>query len=291
MSLEEQLLALCRTRLEAGERPVIGLNGPVGAGKTTLCRSLQTRFAAAGLRLAVASIDDAYLPLQQRRVAMAGNPFGVGRVPPGSHDPEALAAPIRRWRCAPSPRLSLPRFDKTLHGGQGDRIAPWSGVADALLLEGWLVGCLPIPEHRLQQQLLGAGPGVAALTAAERQWVLVCNRSLEAYQPLWELLDPLLLLWPRDWRWPRRWRFQAEARQRHHTRQHGGGWLPPDQLQALVDASLKSLPAELYQQPLLQRATLLRLLDGRRRVIWEGSPLAAPGAEAQASSPSSSATG
>jgi len=40
------------------------------------------------------------------------------------------------------------------------------------------------------------------------------------------------------------------------------------------------LPAELYQRPLLQRAQLLRLLDGRRRVIWEGSPAAAPAVSA-----------
>ena len=276
MSLEEQLLALCRARLAAGERPVIGLNGPVGAGKTTLCRGLQQRFAGAGLRLAVASIDDAYLPLEQRRRALAGNPFGVLRVPPGSHDPEALAEPIRRWRSATSPFLSLPRFDKTLHGGQGDPTTPWSGPADALLLEGWLVGCQPITTEQLQRALPGEASAAAGFSAAERHWVMVCNHSLEAYQPLWDLLDPLLLLWPRDWQWPRRWRFQAEARQRRN----GGGWLPPAQLQALVDASLRSLPAELYQRPLLQRAQLLRLLDGRRRVIWEGSPAAAPAVSA-----------
>jgi D-glycerate 3-kinase len=126
MSLEALLLAHCRGQLAAGQRAVIGLNGPVGAGKTTLCRGLQQRFAAAGIRLAVASIDDAYLPLAERQRAMAGNPFGVLRVPPGSHDPEALAAPIRTWRAAAEATLSLPRFDKTLQGGQGDRTTHWS---------------------------------------------------------------------------------------------------------------------------------------------------------------------
>jgi len=95
MSLEDALLAWCQQETRSGRRPVIGLNGPVGAGKSTLARSLQQRFVAADLQLAVASIDDAYLPWQQRLEAMAGNPYGVNRVPPGSHDPAALLAGIR----------------------------------------------------------------------------------------------------------------------------------------------------------------------------------------------------
>ncbi|NDF61587.1 MAG: hypothetical protein EB136_01260 [Synechococcaceae bacterium WBB_3_034] len=295
MSLEALLLAHCRGQLAAGQRAVIGLNGPVGAGKTTLCRGLQQRFAAAGIRLAVASIDDAYLPLAERQWAMAGNPFGVGRVPPGSHDPEALAAPIRAWRAAAEATLSLPRFDKTLQGGQGDRTTPWSGPADALLLEGWLLGCRPLPPPLLAQQLQDPGGPLAGWRPAQRAWLQRCNGALGAYGPLWDLLDRLVVLWPQDWRLPRRWRFQAEARQRRR----GGAWLNPAQLQALVEASLLSLPPELYQRPLLPRAAWVRLLDGRRRVVWEGSGAAAPpglvpGDERggdQASSPSSSATG
>jgi len=295
MSLEALLLAHCRGQLAAGQRAVIGLNGPVGAGKTSLCRGLQQRFAAAGIRLAVASIDDAYLPLAERQRAMAGNPFGVGRVPPGSHDPEALAAPIRAWRAAAEATLSLPRFDKTLQGGQGDRTTPWSGPADALLLEGWLLGCRPLPPPLLAQQLQDPGGPLAGWRPAQRAWLQRCNGALGAYGPLWDLLDRLVVLWPQDWRLPRRWRFQAEARQRRR----GGAWLNPAQLQALVEASLLSLPPELYQRPLLPRAAWVRLLDGRRRVVWEGSGAAAPpglvpGDERggdQASSPSSSATG
>ena len=68
------------------------------------------------------------------------------------------------------------------------------------------------------------------------------------------------------------------------------------QLDPLVRSSLCSLPPRLYQWPLVQRADLVRVLDGRRRSLWEGS-----GADAvrhlermggaQSSSPSSSDTG
>ena len=292
MSLEALLLAHCRSRLAAGQRPVLGLNGPVGAGKSTLAQGLQQRFAREGLRLAVASIDDAYLPLEPRLRAMAGNPFGVSRVPPGSHDPEALAAPIRQWRGAESPRLTLPRFDKTLQGGQGDPTEPWSGAADALLLEGWLLGCRPLDGDALEAQLRDPAGPLAPLSGEQRRWLRRCNRQLEAYGPLWGQLDQLVVLWPGDWRWPRRWRFQAEARQRRR----GGAWLTPRQLEGLVQASLLSCPPELYQRPLLQRAAWVRLLDRRRRVQWEGGggaalPVGLQCGASQASSPSSSATG
>lgn len=284
-TLEDALLAWCHEQTRSGRRPVIGLNGPVGAGKSTLARTLQQRFAAAGLQLAVASIDDAYLPWQERLAAMAGNPFGVKRVPPGSHDPEALLAGVRPWRSGTSGTLALPRFDKTLRDGQGDRIAPWCGDADVLLLEGWMLGCRPLPEPQLSSRdfdLLKP-----RFDASELAWLLRCNRALEAYQPLWRELDQLLVLWPSNWQWPRRWRFQAEAQQRRR----GGGWMPAVELERLVQATLRSLPAELYQRPVLAQANLVRVLDGRRRCLWEGSGEAALERWGQPCSVSSSATG
>lgn len=284
MTLEQRLAAWCLARRQAGERVVIGLNGPVGAGKSTFSRQLQQCCHALGLDLAIASIDDAYLPWQARITAMAGNPFGVNRVPPGSHDPEALAAPIRRWRAASGARLELPRFNKTLREGAGDRVEPWQGPADAVLLEGWLLGCRPVPERMLKARLQTA----EQLSAAERQWVLRCNSSLHAYQPLWDELDQLVMFWPLRWDLPRRWRLQAEARQRRS----GGGWMRPAAVQALVQASLRSLPPDHFLGDVAIRADLLRVLDGRRRVVWEGGGGAALRWLAQPQpSVSSSATG
>jgi pantothenate kinase-related protein Tda10 len=168
------LLQDCRRMIQAGHRPVLGLNGPVGSGKSTLSRQLRQDFARAGLQLAVASIDDAYLPWAERRQRMAGNPFGVSRVPPGSHDPAALAEPILCWREQPwsgdgraTAALDLPRFDKTLRDGEGDRTTNWHGQADVVLLEGWLLGCRPVPEHELLAWSAAAGLN-AGLAAAQQ---------------------------------------------------------------------------------------------------------------------------
>ena len=286
MSLEDQVLGFCLQLRVEGQKPVIALNGPVGAGKSTLARHLQQHCAEQGVRLAIASIDDAYLPYPQRLERMAGNPFGVNRVPPGSHDPDLLQQAIQCWRGGPGSILELPRFDKTLRAGQGDPSLPWRGEADALLLEGWMVACRPLSDQELEAAL--SSEMAADFSAAERAWVRRCNQALGGYQTLWDQLSSLVMLWPQMWHLPRRWRFQAEAQQRRR----GGGWMNGQQLDGLVKASLRSLPPSLYLEPRLPEASLVRVLNPRRCPLFEGSGIDALNwIRDQASLPSSSATG
>ncbi|MCP9836693.1 hypothetical protein KBY84_04185 [Cyanobium sp. N.Huapi 1H5] len=249
-------------------RPVLALNGPVGAGKTSLGRALERLAALGGLRLTVVSIDDLYLPAGERRARLAGNPFGVARVPPGSHDLPLLLEALATWRAGGT--LRLPRFDKTLAGGEGERNG-WREVpAEALVIEGWLMGCQALGPQVLDERL-GSGAGLEELGESQRRWLPRWDRHLAAYGKLWAACDGLWLLRPERWSLPRRWRFQAEARQRRA----GGGWLNGRQLEAMVRATLHSLPPALYQDPLLgpSRSGIGSgipleggvILDGRRR--------------------------
>ncbi|MEB3270290.1 MAG: hypothetical protein VKJ44_01395 [Synechococcus sp.] len=282
--LQQLATGVDQARRGLRRRPLIGLQGPVGAGKSTLGRQLEALAPRYGLTLVVASIDDLYSTWPERRRRLAGNPFGVSRVPPGSHDIPLLLAALARWRAGEA--LVLPRFDKRLAEGQGDRCGWRRQACDAVLLEGWLLGCRPVPAAPLQRWLAQeagpdrsrqdataaagplaagraepAGPGAAVrpatalvpgggaprLRPAEAAWLPHWNRELQAYLPLWEELDGLWILRPQHWGLPRRWRFQAEARQRRR----GGGWLTAAALQALVRSSLCSLPPALYFDPLL----------------------------------------
>ena len=245
-------------------RPLLALNGPVGAGKTSLGRALERLAALGGLRLTVASIDDLYLPAAERRLRLAGNPFGVNRVPPGSHDLPLLLEALAAWRSGGT--LRLPRFDKTLAGGDGERNGWRQEPAEALVIEGWLMGCRALGPEGLGERM-GNGAGLEELNELERRWLPRWDDHLAAYHQLWEACDGLWLLRPERWSLPRRWRFQAEARQRRG----GGGWLNGRQLDAMVRATLHSLPAALYQDPLLgPTGSGIPLeggviLDGRRR--------------------------
>lgn len=242
----------------AGGKPVIGLQAPVGAGKTTLSRQLQQLAQQQGIRLAVASIDDAYLPWQERQQRLAGNPFGVNRVPPGSHEPEVLCGAIAAWRRGSA--LQLPRFDKTLQAGQGDRSGWSQETADALLLEGWMLGYAPLPAAELEKLTVHA---VAPLSNAERAWLPRWNAELEAYQNLWRCCDSFWVIQPLDWGRVMRWRLQAEAKQRRMS----GVALSGEALRQLVRATQASLPPQLYQAPLDARAEAVALLDGQRRCL------------------------
>jgi len=270
------MLAQMEGLVASGQRPVLALNGPVGAGKSRFCQQLIGLAKARGLRLAVASIDDAYLPWEPRLLAMAGNPFGVNRVPPGSHDAPLLLERLQRWQAGRA--LQLPRFDKTLRDGAGDRVVEAASSqagapSDALVLEGWLLGCRPLGAARLRAAGVAPGmelaAGLAPLRADEAAWLPHWDRQLEAYGPLFDLCDGLWLLRPVEWGLPRRWRFQAEARQRRLQRQQHkcDGWLKPAELDRLVRSSLASLPPRLYQEPLAAKAKASAQLNGRRRCI------------------------
>ena len=270
------MLAQIQGLVGLGQRPVLALNGPVGAGKTSFCQHLIGLAQDRGLRLAVASIDDAYLPWEQRLVAMAGNPFGVNRVPPGSHDVCLLVDRLQGWRSGGA--LHLPRFDKTLRDGAGDRVveslfSEASSTIDALVLEGWLMGCRPLGVSGLLAAGVSPGmelaAGLAPLQADEAAWLPHWDRQLEGYGPLFDLCDGLWLMRPLHWGLPRRWRFQAEARQRRQQRQHHktDGWLKAAELDRLVRSSLASLPPRLYQDPLASKAKASAQFDGRRRCI------------------------
>jgi D-glycerate 3-kinase len=262
-------------------RPLLALNGPVGAGKTSLGRALERLAALGGLRLTVASIDDLYLPAPERRALLAGNPFGVNRVPPGSHDLPLLLEALATWRAGGT--LRLPRFDKTLAGGDGDRNGWREEPAEALVIEGWMMGCQALGPVALGERLR-SGAGVEELSELERRWLPRWDRELAAYDQLWEACDGLWLLRPELWSLPRRWRFQAEARQRRG----GGGWLNGRQLEAMVRATLHALPPALYQDPLLEpTASGMPLeggviLDGRRRAHPLGVQLSSPASASSA---------
>ena len=74
---------------------------------------------AYGFSPIVASIDDYYLPLPARAAAMAANPFAIDRGPPGSHDLHWLNRSLDDF--AAHGQCRIPRFDKGLAGGRGDR--------------------------------------------------------------------------------------------------------------------------------------------------------------------------
>lgn len=182
---------------------VAGINAPQGGGKTTLTSYLVQLFGWSGLNAVTLSIDDFYLTrAQQIQLAAdyAYNPYLQQRGYPGTHD-IALGADIltRLKQSMPGITLSLPRYDKSKHDGQGDRAGPdlWPVVqlpVDVILLEGWMLGFQPLPLEKL----------------ADTRLVQI-NTLLKQYDKWHKLLDSFVYLYPEDPAYVIDWRSEAEA--------------------------------------------------------------------------------
>lgn len=189
----------------ATSRPlVIGLQAPQGAGKTTLVTHLLRRLEARGLRAAGVSIDDFYLTrAEQLALAAAhpGNPYLEHRGYPGTHDIDlgvrTLAA-LKRSRAGAG--VVVPVYDKSAHGGRGDR-APESewrmveGALDVVVVEGWMLGFTPVSE----------------VTLPDPQMVEP-NRALAHYAAWYAHIDQWIVLRAAESEFVLEWRVEAEEK-------------------------------------------------------------------------------
>ncbi len=187
----------------ARERPlVIGLQAPQGAGKTTLVTHFLEALPAMGLQGAGVSVDDFYLTREEQlRVAAAhpGNPYLEHRGYPGTHDVELGERTLRDLRSLKSGKSTrVPVYDKSAHGGRGDR-APeesWrevTGPLDVIILEGWMLGFAPVEEATLPDARLAPS-----------------NRALAEYERWTEQVDVWVVLRAQDPEYVLAWRVEAE---------------------------------------------------------------------------------
>ncbi len=150
---------------------VLGIQGPQGSGKSTLATALVLAFGDVSVRAASVSIDDFYLTHAGQRTLAdkhADNPCLAYRGYPGTHDlalgREVLA---RLAGLGDGEAASLPTYDKSAHGGRGDR-APrelWRtviGSLDLILVEGWMLGFTPVPDETLDADLRAPNAYLAA---------------------------------------------------------------------------------------------------------------------------------
>ena len=192
----------CRERRSNGQT-LLGLCAPPGSGKSWLSQQI-------GSGVVAVSIDDLYWPqpkLQQHQRGL-----------PGSHDLPRLAQVMDEFR--QHGQTLVPRFDKTLAGGAGDRVDDQPHQGEQLLLEGWCVGARGLP-------------------------------SLADYEPIWQRLDALLVIIPPSHNHVLRWRLQAEARQR---RRGGGGSHPATTQIPSHPGTTTTAPPRCYRHPCPRRS-------------------------------------
>ncbi|KAJ3164533.1 hypothetical protein HK101_000399 [Irineochytrium annulatum] len=222
-----QIVAWHRDIPRPANRPLlVGISGPQGSGKTTLVRALERDLAAAGLRACSLSLDDLYLTFDDQEDIAKQNP-GNGllrfRGNPGTHDlalgksilddlttaydenPQRVATPIK-----------LPRYDKSLHRGRGDR-SPESGwptaepPLDVILFEGWCLGFEAVDSDAALDSAIASAPETSPLRKYDRDHVWLVQRSLEVTaRALWDRCDAFVRVRCEDWKFVYKWRREQE---------------------------------------------------------------------------------
>jgi D-glycerate 3-kinase len=234
-------------------RPLIqGILGGQGTGKTTLAKILSLLLSHQGLRVCALSIDDLYKTHAERSQLQQADPRFRWRGPPGTHDVDLGISVLQQVRqAAATDWIELPRFDKSAHNGSGDRTQPDRiQGADILLFEGWFVGVRPIDPTAFET----APPPIAS--AADREFARDVNAKLQDYVLLWDLLDRLIVLYPKDFSLSQQWRKQAEQQ----MRASGRAGMSDAEIEQFVEYFWRSLHPELFITPLLQDATHVDLV-------------------------------
>ncbi|KAJ6589815.1 P-loop containing nucleoside triphosphate hydrolase protein [Mycena vulgaris] len=280
-------------------RPVfVALQGPQGSGKSYLSAQLVDELRSRSLNVALLSLDDIYLPhagLVSLSETHPDNGLWRGRGQPGTHDVLLGLQVLTQLRdgtlardAAPS-SVEMPRFEKSLFDGEGDRLPFGSEGAvlvtppvDVVILEGWCVGFYPVPPAEVDTRWDGTWAEerrrLAMGELVRKQDVLEVNQRLKNYIPLWDLFDIFVQLQPSHspdqspFSIIYKWRLEQE----HYMKAHNGG-------KGMSDAGVKAfvdryIPGYVFfgdgptigfgsQEPRWKGKSLRIFLDNNRLVV------------------------
>lgn len=224
-------------------RPLIqGILGGQGTGKTTMCRVLGLILQQLGYNTLSLSLDDLYKPYSDRLVLTQQDPRLIWRGPPGTHDIDLGLQVLEQIRQGQS-LVSVPRFDKSIYNGAGERTNPEIVKnIDIVLFEGWFVGVKPINDD-----VFNHAPTPIS-TDEDQRFARDMNRRLSDYLPLWERLDSLIVLYPTDYRCSMVWRKQAEQQ----MIAAGQSGMSDAQVEEFVNYFWRSLHPKLFITPLVK---------------------------------------
>ena len=190
---------------------LVGISGAQGSGKSTLVQLLALILEKGfDLRVATLSIDDLYLPRNDRQeLARTVHPLLATRGVPGTHDVRLGIDILQNLRrLGEGQSIRLPRFDKA----NDDRLpsTEWSqvqGPVDLILFEGWCLGARPQPEYALK---IGVND-LEECEDAHYAWRSHVNRHLASdYAELFSMLDRLVFLQAPSWESVFIWRSRQE---------------------------------------------------------------------------------
>ena len=227
---------IAHQQTQIGHCLIQGLLGGQGTGKTTLGFILNILLRHLGKTFLSISLDDLYKTYADRQKLRDRRPHLIWRGPPSTHDIDLGIQVLQQLRDRSS-AVQIPRFDKSLHNGAGDRTEPEiSPSADIILFEGWFVGMRPLPISAFDNFV----PPI--LSEGDREFAIECNANLHDYSALWAYLDSLIVIMPEDYKHSLQWRLEAE----HKLIATGKTGLSDREITRFVEYFWKALHPELF---------------------------------------------
>ncbi|BAQ61171.1 D-glycerate 3-kinase [Geminocystis sp. NIES-3708] len=252
-------LELAKKRKQQNYPFTIGILGGQGTGKSTLTQILPVIWQCLNISSVGISLDDLYKTYEERQKLLKIDSRLIWRGPPGTHDVELGIKVLNQLRHGYYP-VEIPRFDKSLYSGSGDRIEnelltnyigqKRRSQIDIIILEGWFVGVQPVAEEKFIY------PPYPIITKEDQKFALDCNQRLKEYLPLWEILDYLMILNPEDYRFSLQWRKIAE----HKMINQGKAGMNDEQIEQFVHYFWKALHPQIYIQPMIKNSWLTDLV-------------------------------
>lgn len=244
----------------------VGINGPQGAGKTVLCSKLVDLLAKKGIRALAISCDDFYYSCDEQcklAAANAGNPLLEYRGLPGTHSIQLGADTLQSL--ADGIETRIPRYDKSLNMGQGDRLGYVTHLSvDIVLFEGWFLGFQQLPEDEIAAAMVDGKSRY--LSQFKLDHLLQVNRFLSDYQKWTQLMDCFIQISAQDLSFIAKWRLEQE----NTAKVLGRDGLSNDQVLQFVARFMPMYELYLPLMPLFLSKfpnSLLVTLDSLRRNI------------------------
>ncbi len=210
---------------------LLSLQGPQGAGKSTLCQFLTLLLECEfEHQVAVLSLDDFYYDAETRQqLARDIHPLLQTRGVPGTHD---LALAIHTLTSMQSGKvIPLPRFDKATDNPLAEELWPDSPPEVSIILfEGWCNNLPAQSEEALAQPI----NDLELMEDPDGQWRHYVNQQLGLYQErLFSLTDALLCLTIPDFDLVYQWRGLQEDKLRR-ANETGSGIMDTTQVRRFI---------------------------------------------------------
>tara|TARA_B100000029_G_scaffold67501_1_gene60172 strand:+ start:69 stop:1001 length:933 start_codon:yes stop_codon:yes gene_type:complete len=193
---------------------IVGLAGGQGTGKTTISSIISIILRKYfKLNVFTISIDDFYKTRKERLIlSQKVHPSLMTRGVPGTHDAKIMLDFFKRVKRSKFRSLKLPKFNKAIDDRYIKKL--WYLIKkrpDVVIFEGWCVGA----KAEKNNTLIKPVNSLEKLNDKKLTWRKFVNKQLQSkYKQLYDQLNCLLYLKPKNFSLLRQWRIKQEKKLR-----------------------------------------------------------------------------